>query len=422
MSLNFPTSANIGDIYTSDNISYEFSGVKWVPVNRTDYTVQASDVTAVGNSLVIDMSVDGVQLLTLSEEAVVSFTGVGNINEYKRVLLDFSINPDYIDVIETSYDIINSVYEDGKLKSVNAQDSAPYGISFKPDGTKMYIMGSTNDTVYQYALSTPWEVQTAVYEPGKLKPVNAQDTGPVGLFFKPDGTKMYIVGLTNDTVYQYALSTPWEVQTAVYETGKLKSVAAQETNPHSLSFKSDGTKMYIVGNATDTVYQYALSTPWEVQTAVYEPGKLKSVAAQDTNPLDISFKPDGTKMYIMGITNDSIFEYILLTPWDVSSAIYVAGKFKSVASEEGSPTAIFFKPDGTKMYMMGTNTDTVYQYNTLITTQDTIANVIWPETIEWEDGVAPNLPKLSETALIEIEARTDYRGTNYTGRLVGRNF
>jgi len=422
MSLNFPTSANIGDIYTSDNISYEFSGVKWVPVNRTDYTVQASDVTAVGNSLVIDMSVDGVQLLTLSEEAVVSFTGVGNINEYKRVLLDFSINPDYIDVIETSYDIVNSVYEDGKLKSVNAQVSAPYGISFKPDGTKMYIMGNTNKTVYQYDLSTPWDVSSADYETGKLILVNSQDTGPVGLFFKPDGTKMYMIGYTNDNVYQYALSTPWEVQTAVYETGKIKNVAAQEANPHSLSFKSDGTKMYIVGNATDTVYQYALSTPWEVQTAVYEPGKLKSVAAQDTNPLDISFKPDGTKMYIMGVTNDSIFEYILLTPWDVSSAIYVAGKFKSVASEEGSPTAIFFKPDGTKMYMMGTNTDTVYQYNTLITTQDTIANVIWPETIEWEDGVAPNLPKLSETALIEIEARTDYRGTNYTGRLVGRNF
>ena len=340
----------------------------------------------------------------------------------KMYMMGLSSDTVYQYALSTPWEVQTAVYETGKLKSVSAQDLQPYDIFFKPDGTKMYIMGLNNKTIYQYALSTPWDVSSADYETGKLILVNSQDTGPVGLFFKPDGTKMYMIGYTNDNVYQYALSTPWEVQTAVYETGKIKNVAAEEANPHGLSFKSDGTKMYIVGNATDTVYQYALSTPWEVQTAVYEPGKLKSVAAQDTNPLDISFKPDGTKMYIMGVTNDSIFEYILLTPWDVSSAIYVAGKFKSVASEEGSPTAIFFKPDGTKMYMMGTNTDTVYQYNTLITTQDTIANVIWPETIEWEDGVAPNLPKLSETALIEIEARTDYRGTNYTGRLVGRNF
>ncbi|GAI59670.1 unnamed protein product, partial [marine sediment metagenome] len=76
-------------------------------------------------------------------------------------------------------------------------------VFFKPDGTKMYITGEVTDTVYQYSLSTPWDVSTASYD--KYKDVSSQDTSPMGVCFKPDGIKMYIMGNKNDTVYQYSL-------------------------------------------------------------------------------------------------------------------------------------------------------------------------------------------------------------------------
>ena len=47
-----------------------------------------------------------------------------------------------------------------------------------------------------------WDVSTASYS-SKYKSVAAQDTEPTGVFFKPDGTAMYIMGYANDTVYQY---------------------------------------------------------------------------------------------------------------------------------------------------------------------------------------------------------------------------
>ncbi|GAH99215.1 unnamed protein product, partial [marine sediment metagenome] len=40
---------------------------------------------------------------------------------------------------------------------------------------------------------------------------------PYNLFFKPDGTKMYVVDLGAE-VFQYTLSTPWDVSTANYDT------------------------------------------------------------------------------------------------------------------------------------------------------------------------------------------------------------
>ena len=81
------------------------------------------------------------------------------------------------------------------------------GLAFKPDGTKMYMVGNTTDRVYQYTLSTPWNLATATYDTVSFL-LSGQDTAPVGLAFKPDGTKMYVLGNTNDRVYQYTLTDP----------------------------------------------------------------------------------------------------------------------------------------------------------------------------------------------------------------------
>jgi hypothetical protein len=55
------------------------------------------------------------------------------------------------------------------MKSVSSQDTSPYGLAFSSDGTKMYVTGNTNDTVYQYSLSTAWDVSTASF--GLISPM-----------------------------------------------------------------------------------------------------------------------------------------------------------------------------------------------------------------------------------------------------------
>ena len=42
--------------------------------------------------------------------------------------------------------------------SVNPQESTPEAVFFKPDGTKMYILGRSGDDVGEYALSTAWDI------------------------------------------------------------------------------------------------------------------------------------------------------------------------------------------------------------------------------------------------------------------------
>ena len=56
----------------------------------------------------------------------------------------------------------------------------------------------------------------------------------------------------------YDFGTAWDISTASYSQNF--SVASQEITALGLAFKTDGTKMYIVGFDSDTVYQYSLGT------------------------------------------------------------------------------------------------------------------------------------------------------------------
>jgi sugar lactone lactonase YvrE len=88
---------------------------------------------------------------------------------------------------------------------VNSQENTPRGVSFSEDGTQMFVIGTQNDTIYQYTLSTGFDISTASYD-SKSFSVNSQDSSPASMFFKTDGAKFYIVGYGSDAVYQYSVS------------------------------------------------------------------------------------------------------------------------------------------------------------------------------------------------------------------------
>ena len=128
---------------------------------------------------------------------------------------------------------------------------------FNPTGTKMYLLGEDTPTIYQYTLSTPWDVSTASYD-SKLKDISAQENRPTSLFFTPDGQTMYIIGRYTRRVYQYTLSTPWDVSTANYTT-KNCNCDPELTDSYGLFFGKNGRKFYIVDADTPTIYQYSLA-------------------------------------------------------------------------------------------------------------------------------------------------------------------
>lgn len=114
-----------------------------------------------------------------------------------------------------------------------------------------------------------------------------------------------------------------------------------ENSLRGLSFSSDGTYVYVMGDATNTVYQYTLNIPWDITsyssvnpTQVKEVSDyLRSVTSQTyslTSPQGITFNPTGTRMHILDNTgNGKIVQFTLSTPWMVNTATFPSTAFDS---------------------------------------------------------------------------------------------
>lgn len=312
-------------------------------------------------------------------------------------------------------DISDATY-DSKSFSVSGQ-LANDSLAFKTDGTKMYCLNQGTRVGHQYSLSTPWDISTASYD-SVTGSFTGQTSSPSGLKLSSDGTKCFVLdsGVITDRIYQYTLSTAWDLSSVSYDSVSL-SVNGLDTTGVGFCFNSDGTELYYMGQATETIYQYSLSTAWDLSTAdYYSSSRSFSFAAQTAECRNVIINLDGTKMYIVEEGNsDFVHQYTLSTAFDVSTASYDSDNF-SLSSQEASPRDIEFNDDFTKMYALGQINSTVFQYTTGSNNPHVLT---WPDSIKWDLGAAAPSPDAGSKdmySLITIDG-----GTTYYGKGTGEN-
>jgi len=312
--------------------------------------------------------------------------------------------------LTSAYDIANASY-DSKSYDPTTQATAPSGFYIKPDGTKLYIVDNGTDTIYQYTLSTAWDISTASYDSVSIS-VSSQDIQPNGITFKPDGTIMYHTSNSGNNMDQYTLSTAWDLSTASYANKSYNlHLGATELIPRNLVFNSTGTILLVAGGTNDTVYQHNLSTAWDISTASYA-SKSLDVSSQETGLHGIYLKPDDSKLWILGFGSNTVYQYSI-TSADASTASYDNVSF-SVASQSSSSYSVFFGDSGAKMYVLDSLTDTIYQYST---GSSALATITYPASVVWSGGTTPTTPANGETDVYTFY--TDDGGTTYYGFQVG---
>jgi len=252
----------------------------WTVANAAYLTTKGSTTpTAFTNDLYI--SEDGVNVVTLSQ----SYTS-------------------YYYTMTTPWDISTLTYANKSLGLGNQT----FGLTMNPEGTKLYTAENNTNSIRERSLSTAWDVSTATNVNTFV--YTAQDTTANDVHFKPDGTKMYILGDVNDTVFEYDLSTPWSIVSATFLQSF--SIAAQDNQPYSMDMRDDGRVMMVQGNQNDRIYQYDLSEPWDITSATYI--GFFSVSAQETNTSGLFFRPSGSDFYVTGFTSGVGFHQYTMLP------------------------------------------------------------------------------------------------------------
>lgn len=255
-------------------------------------------------------------------------------------------------------DIMNMVY-DNKNFSITSYAQTALGMAIKPDGKIFYVSDLNTNTVYQFN-STGWNVSQMSFNNSRYN-IAGSTTGLQGMAISADGTKLYITSDDTDMVHQFTMSDPWNVNSSTYDNKNL-SVAVQESTPRNIWFKPDGTRLYLVGNGMDRVHQYNLSTPWDISTATYNAADNFSVGTYDATPIGLTFKPDGTKYWVYGYTNDILWEFNMTTPWNINSSVFY-GINRSLFAQSGLMSDIEFSTDGSMMFGLDYDKDFIHQYS-----------------------------------------------------------
>ena len=192
----------------------------------------------------------------------------------------------------------------------------------------MFVIGHNGDDVNEYKLTTGFDISTATFVDSF--DTESEDDDSRDVKFNQNGTKMFVLGKQNDRVCEYTLSIGFDVSSTV--TLVDCASVSEESKPDELEFNPDGTKMFVMGESGDDVNEYKLSTGFDVSTATFVDSF--SITDQDDEPSSLTFSSDGSKMFLLGRENNKVYEYSLTCYYGVINCMDPTSDKDDVASVE----------------------------------------------------------------------------------------
>ena len=245
---------------------------------------------------------------------------------------------------------------------ISDDEGSATGITFKPDGTKMYITGIGADKILQYNLTTAFDITSAALEKSVL--IRTVEGAPEDVKFNSDGTVIFILGTGGNGIDRWSLSTPYDIGSITAADTTFTSIGG---DPRGLAFNNDGTKMFVLNQTNTRVEEYNLSTPYNPDTKTLT-NTLTNATSSNFHQ-GLGFNADGSKMFVVksrggSNTDNKIDEYALSTAFDISSSsATLTGTFSPTHSSDEYLSGMAFNGSGTKMYHINWSGDEVREYS-----------------------------------------------------------
>ena len=312
-----------------------------------------------------------------------SINKISTIQSNEDILLSPDTDITDIESLKFYRDIIYGIASSGQMLSAPATARTLRGIFFKSDGTVAFSYNSRN--VVSYPLSTPWDISSiGDHTTFSIQDLNAITVGGMGNlnnmgpYFKYDGTKFWVMGNGggfinfNVFVFEYSLSTPWNITTASH-INKVNIGIGALSQPW---FNSDGTKFYEI-NWNTAVSQvsfqvYTCVTAWTI-VGMTGPTTYTFSLPAGYYAKGQAFNDGGTAFWaiISNGSNTFIRNYNLGTAWDVSTMTFVIDYPSSLSYTEG----IYQRASSTDLYLHTSTTISKFTLDTPDTSNQYIQNL-----------------------------------------------
>lgn len=246
---------------------------------------------------------------------------------------------------------LSSITYDSLALSTLSKQTVTRSHHISADGNYLYFVGSTNTQLTRYVLSTPYSLSGA----SSATQNGLTGNGLSGIAYSEDGTLFTYAGYGDDTIRTQQPTTAWGIDGSVIASHNMTGTWSAS---RFLTWGDNGSKLYVVDGSGDSIYQYSCPTAYSV--AGWSFVRLVTTAAYETSPYSISFTPNGKTAYVCGSTGDDLHRLTLTTAWDLSTATLETDTFSFGQDARGAT----FSTDGTKMYMLTYEDDTIRQYST----------------------------------------------------------
>lgn len=241
------------------------------------------------------------------------------------------------------------------------------------DGTKFYVAGDYGSTwvIKQYSTPAAHRILPALsyQSQATLNHLPSSSNAKIrGIFLGDSGSKLYIVCNTFDgtassdnAIYQYNLSTAWDISTASYASKSFATDALATGKIGGISAKTDGLKFYVSGKASGSLYEIDLSVAWDISTASYS---------------GVSVNADTREWVFIGDDGNAVFggrntvhKYILTSAFDINPPIF---EEESISTTKDYAT---FSRNGWFLFghQQSSSDRKVYQYRPLKNISETTA-------------------------------------------------
>lgn len=242
-------------------------------------------------------------------------------------------------------------------------------VRYSADGSKLFEADSNNVLVRQKAITSygiSGGVDQGAYD------ASAQFAGDTltGVEFKPDGTKMYLSSF-NGYLHEYLLSTAWDVTTSTHNA--TLNLSGTITNVQDLRWNSDGTSMYLIESATESIQEFTEgSVAYSLSGLNTTANTTLDLSAEETNAKAFAFSPDDKNIYMVGSVTDTVYRYVLRVAGDLSTGGVDAKSYYvdpvEIGEATGNATGLDISPDGEIFIVADAATDKTYQFSFGIST------------------------------------------------------
>jgi hypothetical protein len=269
-------------------------------------------------------------------------------------------------IIDQPEDIFSNAILDS-TSNFTVESSGWEGFYFDSIGQKLYTCHGNNlyteGIIEYYNLTSSFDITTG----SKVTELDLDTVSGgisieyvTGIEFRPNGSRFYVSAMTSSGFYilQYDLSIDWDISTATISGTFATSECA------GIRFRDNGSTFFIVDLLNpDSIYQYELTQDWNISSTITNPISSVNIFSivGESSVRGFSFKDDGSRLYISGTDTNSIHILEFSSKWNLSTLSLIGSK--DTSAQDSTPLDVYTNFDETLFIVGGADTNKFYTYD-----------------------------------------------------------